>query len=90
MKQMVDVATRENASMIGVMQVPPAETGKLRHRRDRPEPAGERIGRITRIVEKPKPGTTPSTLAVVGRYVLTPRIFHHLRTMPAARAARSS
>ena len=28
------------------------------------------------------PGTTPSTLAVVGRYVLTPRIFHHLRTMP--------
>jgi UTP--glucose-1-phosphate uridylyltransferase len=33
------------------------------------------------MVEKPKPGTTPSTLAVVGRYVLTPRIFHHLRTM---------
>ena len=41
-----------------------------------------RTAPITRIVEKPKPGTTPSTLAVVGRYVLTPRIFHHLRTMP--------
>ena len=41
------------------------------------------MSRITRIVEKPKPGTTPSTLAVVGRYVLTARIFHHLRTMPA-------
>ena len=37
---------------------------------------------MTRIVEKPKPGTSRSTLAVVGRYVLSPRIFHHLRTMP--------
>ena len=34
------------------------------------------------MIEKPKPGTTRSTLAVVGRYVLSPRIFHHLRTMP--------
>jgi UTP--glucose-1-phosphate uridylyltransferase len=34
-------------------------------------------------VEKPAPGTTPSKLAVVGRYVLTSRIFHHLRTMPS-------
>jgi UTP--glucose-1-phosphate uridylyltransferase len=42
----------------------------------------ERCARISRIVEKPKPGTTPSTLAVVGRYVLTPRIFHHLRNVP--------
>jgi UTP--glucose-1-phosphate uridylyltransferase len=32
-------------------------------------------------VEKPKPGSTPSTLAVVGRYVLTPGIFRHLREM---------
>jgi UTP--glucose-1-phosphate uridylyltransferase len=42
-----------------------------------------RSAQITRMVEKPKPGTTASTLAVVGRYVLTPRLFHHLRTMPA-------
>ena len=34
------------------------------------------------MVEKPAPGSTPSTLAVVGRYVLSPRVFHHLRTMP--------
>ena len=40
------------------------------------------VARIHRIVEKPKPGATTSTLAVVGRYILTPRIFHHLRTMP--------
>jgi UTP--glucose-1-phosphate uridylyltransferase len=37
------------------------------------------IEKINAIVEKPKPEDAPSTLAVVGRYILTPRIFHHLR-----------
>ena len=82
MKQMVDVAARENASTIGVMPVAPEDAGSYGIVEAEPEPAGERIGRITRIIEKPKPGTTSSTLAVVGRYVLSPRIFHHLRTMP--------
>ncbi len=82
MKQMVDVAARENASVIGVMNVRPEETASYGIVEADSEPAGERIGRITRIVEKPKPGTSTSTLAVVGRYVLSPRIFHHLRTMP--------
>ncbi len=83
MKQMIDVAARENASAIGVMQVAPEETASYGIVEAEPEAAGERVGRITRIVEKPKPGTSSSTLAVVGRYVLSPRIFHHLRTMPA-------
>ena len=82
MKQMVDLAARENASAIGVMNVAADETGSYGIVEADGEPAGERIGRITRIVEKPKAGTSPSTLAVVGRYVLSPRIFHHLRTMP--------
>ena len=82
MKQMVDLAARENASVIGVMNVAPEETASYGIVEAENEPAGERIGRIVRIVEKPKPGTTSSTLAVVGRYVLSPRIFHHLRTMP--------
>jgi len=83
MKQMVDLAARENASVIGVMNVLPEETASYGIVEADSEPAGDRIGRITRIVEKPKPGTSTSTLAVVGRYVLSPRIFHHLRTMPA-------
>ena len=37
--------------------------------------------RVNAIVEKPKPEDAPSTLAVVGRYILTPRIFHHLETI---------
>ena len=80
MQQMVEVAIRENASAIGVMEVPADDVeswGMVETRS-----GSGRTAPISRIVEKPKPGTTPSTLAVVGRYVLTPRIFHHLRTMP--------
>ena len=83
MKQMVELAARENASVIGVMPVAPEETGSYGIVESDVEPADRRVSRITRMVEKPKPGTTTSTLAVVGRYVLAPRIFHHLRTMPA-------
>jgi len=82
MKQMIDLAARESASVIGVMNVAPEETASYGIVEADPEPAGERVSRMTRIVEKPKPGTSRSTLAVVGRYVLSPRIFHHLRTMP--------
>jgi UTP--glucose-1-phosphate uridylyltransferase len=39
------------------------------------------VEKVSAIVEKPKPEDAPSTLAVVGRYVLTPRIFHHLETV---------
>jgi UTP--glucose-1-phosphate uridylyltransferase len=79
MQQMVDVAGRMDASTIGVMDVPADATGK--YGIVETQTAGERLGRITRIVEKPKVGTTTSTLAVIGRYVLSPRIFGHLRTM---------
>ncbi|HEY2817481.1 MAG TPA: UTP--glucose-1-phosphate uridylyltransferase GalU [Casimicrobiaceae bacterium] len=78
-KQMLDVAGRENASTIGVMEVPSADIGSYGIVEAIPEPAVERLGRISRIVEKPKAGSVASTLAVVGRYVLSARIFHHLR-----------
>ena len=42
------------------------------------KPLSDSLEQILRIVEKPKPEDAPSTLAVVGRYVLTPRIFPHL------------
>jgi len=81
MKQMTEVAAQEQYSLIGVMPVPAAnvESYGIVETAD----ARARVSRITRIIEKPKPGATPSTLGVVGRYVLSPRIFHHLRTMTA-------
>ena len=82
MKQMVDVAARENSSTIGVMEVPAEDIGSWGIVETTPGTMGQsRVAAITRMVEKPKPGTTPSNLAVVGRYVLSARIFHHLRTM---------
>jgi UTP--glucose-1-phosphate uridylyltransferase len=80
MRQMADLAGQEHCSVIGVMNVAPEETGS--YGIVETLTPGDRASPIQRIVEKPRPGTSPSTLAVVGRYVLTPRIFHHLRTMP--------
>ena len=82
-KQMVDVAMRENVSTIGVMEVPADDIGSWGIVETTGAEVKDSVSRITRIVEKPKPGTTPSTLAVVGRYVLTPAIFHHLRSIQA-------
>jgi UTP--glucose-1-phosphate uridylyltransferase len=81
LKQMIDVAARERVATIGVMEVPPDDVGSYGIVETSGEEGG--VARILRIVEKPRPGTTGSTRAVVGRYVLTPRIFHHLHTMPA-------
>jgi UTP--glucose-1-phosphate uridylyltransferase len=43
----------------------------------------ENLEQVSGIVEKPEPQKAPSTLAVVGRYILTPRIFHHLAKVQA-------
>jgi UTP--glucose-1-phosphate uridylyltransferase len=83
MQQMVEVAARENASTIGVMEVDADDIGSWGIVETASGPSSPRTAEITRMIEKPKPGTTTSQLAVVGRYVLNPRIFHHLRTMPA-------
>jgi UTP--glucose-1-phosphate uridylyltransferase len=80
LQQMTAVAGDEGCSVIGVMQVPGEETPNY----GMVETAAMtgRTAPVTRIIEKPAVGTTSSRLAVVGRYVLTPRIFLHLRTMP--------
>jgi len=82
MKQMVELAGRTDASALGVMEVAPADIGSYGIVETQGGAIEARARRISRIVEKPRPGTSPSNLAVVGRYVLSPRIFHHLRTMP--------
>jgi UTP--glucose-1-phosphate uridylyltransferase len=81
MRQMTDIAEREQYSVIGVMPVSEEEVGA--YGVVETEAVANRVSRVSRIIEKPKPGMTSSRLGVVGRYILTPRIFHHLRTMPA-------
>ena len=82
-KQMVDIASRENVSTIGVMEVPADDIGSWGIVETTGAEVKDNVSRVTRIVEKPKPGSTPSTLAVVGRYVFTPAIFDHLRSIQA-------
>jgi UTP--glucose-1-phosphate uridylyltransferase len=79
MRQMVDVYNYNRCSVLGVMNVSREQTkqyGIVSTQRDDGE-----IQRVTGIVEKPKPEEAPSTQAVIGRYILTGRIFEHLRQL---------
>ncbi|RMG30520.1 MAG: UTP--glucose-1-phosphate uridylyltransferase [Gammaproteobacteria bacterium] len=78
--QMVREFEYNRCSLLGVEEVPRQETDK--YGVVKADPITERLSRVSRIVEKPKPREAPSNLAVVGRYILTPRIFHHLRHTP--------
>jgi len=76
MAQMTDLFSQHHASLVAVQEVPRAETRAYGIVGG--TPWGERTDRIRTIIEKPEPEDAPSTLAVVGRYLLTPRIFQHL------------
>ena len=80
-KQMVDVFRQHQCSILGVQDVPRAQTGQYGIVSS--VPLADNIEQVNGIVEKPKPEDAPSTLAVVGRYILTPRIFHHLEKVQA-------
>jgi UTP--glucose-1-phosphate uridylyltransferase len=75
-KQMAEVFARKQSSILGVEDVLPSETAsygivdafEIEHN----------LLKLKSIIEKPKPADAPSTLAVVGRYLLTPRIFECL------------
>ena len=79
MKQMVDQYDYYQCSVLGVQQVAPDETAS--YGIVDASPMAERVSRVNAIVEKPKPEDAPSTLAVVGRYILAPRIFHHIQQL---------
>ena len=83
LKQMADAAERSGSSVIAVQDVPRAQTGS--YGIVATDAFEGRQGRINAIVEKPRPEEAPSNLAVVGRYVLNPRIFDLLEaTRPGA------
>lgn len=75
--QMIEVYNETGSSVLGVNQVEPDEVssyGIVKLAENSPK-----HHKIERIVEKPKVGEAPSTLAAVGRYILTPRIFTELK-----------
>lgn len=76
LKQLIEQYDKSQASIIGVQQVPTEDT----HRYGIIEPALKkgRSYQVKNFVEKPKLGTAPSNLAILGRYILTPEIFPFL------------
>ena len=80
MAQMASTFKYNRCSVLGVEQVPNAETEKYGIVQS--DEITEGLSRVSSIVEKPKPADAPTNLAVVGRYILTPRIFNLLESIP--------
>jgi UTP--glucose-1-phosphate uridylyltransferase len=75
--QMMEQFERYNASMIGVQHVPKDEVS--RYGVVDANQMEERLYRVNHLVEKPKQEEAPSNLAIMGRYILTPKIFETLQ-----------
>lgn len=75
-KQLMEQYEATGKSVIGVQTVPETETHRygIINSKDKVE----RLYEVNRFVEKPEQGTAPSNLAIMGRYVLSPRIFDYL------------
>lgn len=76
LKQLIDQFDKTQRSVIGVQTVPSENT----HRYGVIDPSSSdgRLYQVNKFVEKPKQGTAPSNLAIMGRYILTPEIFEFL------------
>ncbi len=79
MKQMVDLYNQHEHAILGVEDVAPADTAS--YGIVDAVPVTPTVLNINGIVEKPQPQDAPSTLAVVGRYILTPQIFACLENL---------
>jgi UTP--glucose-1-phosphate uridylyltransferase len=80
MVQMIELHRRFPCTVLGVQQVTREETSQYGIIKGRLISPG--LHGITAIVEKPRPEAAPSTIGVVGRYILSPSIFEHLAKVP--------
>lgn len=78
LRQLMESFEEFGGTILGVQEVPDSDTHKYGILQ-----VGERTGNVYRVenlVEKPKPGTAPSNLAIMGRYIIEPEIFDILET----------
>ncbi|WP_353147774.1 UTP--glucose-1-phosphate uridylyltransferase GalU [Pollutimonas bauzanensis] len=80
-QQLVEAAHQQNGSVLAIQNIARENTNKYGIISG--ETVNDKTMRLRGIVEKPDPSVAPSTLAVVGRYVLEPEIFEHLRQTQA-------
>ena len=78
--QMVDVFNEVPTSLLAVQEVPADHV--QRYGIVAGTPAGDRLIKVDRMVEKPRPQDAPSRMGVAGRYILTPAVFEHIRSNP--------
>jgi len=79
LKQMVDAYAKAGGNMVAVMDVAREHTSRYGVVDPKPGAAGDdRLVGVRGLVEKPRPAQAPSTLAVIGRYILQPEVFRHL------------
>jgi len=79
LEQMISIFEKQQCSVIAVEEIDQADTNK--YGIIQPEVIYKGVFKINSIVEKPAPDKAPSTLAVVGRYLLTPQIFQCLENI---------
>lgn len=80
MKQMTELYRQNPGCILAVQNVPRQQTN--RYGIVKGQPHSERLTQVLGLVEKPDPAQAPSTLAVAGRYVLTPQVFKAIRAQP--------
>jgi UTP--glucose-1-phosphate uridylyltransferase len=78
--QMVEVFRKVATSLLAVQEVPTEQV--RRYGIVAGQPAGERLTKVSQMVEKPQPQSAPSRMGVAGRYILTPAVFEHIRNNP--------
>src|SRR3989338_9171851 len=76
LKQMVDVYSQVGGNLVAVENVPREMTGHYGILDVAQEQGG--LARAKGLVEKPDPKVAPSTLSIIGRYILQPEVFRHL------------
>ncbi|AET59525.1 UTP--glucose-1-phosphate uridylyltransferase GalU [Paenibacillus sp. NRS-1782] len=76
LRQLMDQYEETQNSVIGVQRVPQEFTN--RYGIIEPDQQDGRLYRVNNFIEKPAPGTAPSDLAIMGRYVFSPKIFKYL------------
>jgi len=76
LKQMIEAHADLGGSMVAVMEVPTEHTS--RYGIVNPGDDDGTLVQVKGLVEKPRPVNAPSNLAVIGRYILDPTVFHHL------------
>jgi UTP--glucose-1-phosphate uridylyltransferase len=81
LKQMVDVYNRVGGNLVAVMDVPREHTN--RYGVLKPGRVDGPLTEIKGLVEKPKPADAPSTLSIIGRYILQPQVFELLAEQKA-------